>query len=234
MIKDNIEKVRHEIDRCRKNCRYKINDEPVLLVAVTKNHEVAAMREAVDASVTDIGENRVQEAKRKLPLLEREATWHLIGHLQTNKVKDAVKYFSLIHSVDSIHLAEAINKAAADAKKIQDILIQINLVKEESKSGVYEEDLPALLAAMKKLYALRLCGLMFIAPNYDDPEKCRRHFARMREIFTQTSKDSDFSATMKYLSMGMSHDYKIAVEEGANIVRVGTAIFGERDYTKEA
>ena len=147
--------------------------------------------------------------------------------MQTNKVKQAVKLFDLIQSVDSEHLAAAIDKAAESVGKVQEILIQVNLAKEDSKSGVYEENLQDLISKVDALKNVKLRGLMMIAPNYSDVEECRPLFRQMRKIFDEIKiqrKDFDF------LSMGMTHDFKIAVEEGANLVRIGTAIFGERNY----
>ena len=199
-------------------------------MAVTKNHGVAEMREAIAHGVTDIGENRIQEAREKCETLERTAVWHLIGHLQKNKAKYAVKLFDLIHSVDTLELAEALDKEAGKIGKRQDVLVQVNLAKEASKSGIYEEDLQPLLEAVDALPHLRLCGLMCIAPNYDEVEETRPLFRRMYEIFQRTKEFPWKTANINYLSMGMTHDYRIAVEEGANIVRVGTAIFGPRQY----
>ena len=207
--------------------RAKLNDK-IILVAVTKNHGVELMREAIDAGAKNIGENRVQEAAEKFQNLNREVTRHLIGHLQTNKVKQAVKLFDLIESVDSQHLAAALDKAAAQFGKVQDVLIQINLAREVQKSGVLLEDLDALINFVDDAKNLRLRGLMMIAPNFSDVEQCRPLFRQMRKLFDElktSRKDFDF------LSMGMTHDYKIAVEEGANVVRLGTAIFGERSLT---
>ena len=204
--------------------------EPVRLVAVTKNHGVDEMREALDGGVTDIGENRIQEAREKFETLERDATWHLIGHLQKNKAKYAVKLFDLIHSVDTLELACALDKEAQKIDKVQKILVQVNLAKEASKSGVYEENLQPLLEAVDELSHLQLAGLMCIAPNYEDVEEVRPLFRRMYEIFQRTKEFPWKTANIIYLSMGMTHDYRIAVEEGANIVRVGTAIFGPRQY----
>ena len=224
----------HEVEKAIEESRQKRTradrNEPVQLVAVTKNHDVAAMREAIDAGVTVIGENRIQEARQKHATLEREGRRQLIGHRQTNKAKQAVEIFDLIHSVDSIHLARALDQAAEKHGKVQDILVQVNLAREESKSGVYEEALPMLLAAVDELTHLRLCGLMCIAPNYDNVEQCRPLFRRMYEIFEKLKEIPGRAANIKYLSMGMTHDYRIAIEEGANIVRVGTAIFGQRQY----
>ena len=199
----------------------------IILVAVTKNHGVDEMREAIDAGATDIGENRVQEAAEKFQTLDRQATRHLIGHLQTNKAKAAVKLFDLIQSVDSEHLAAALDKAAAALGKVQDVLIQVNAAREPQKSGVLLEDLDALIKFVDASKNLRLRGLMMIAPNVDDVEQCRPLFRKMRELFDElkTSREA-----FDFLSMGMTHDYKIAVEEGANVVRVGTAIFGARHY----
>jgi pyridoxal phosphate enzyme (YggS family) len=188
------------------------------------------MREAIDAGADTIGENRVQEAWEKYGQLDRQVAWHLIGHLQTNKVKHAVKIFDFIESVDSIKLAETINKEAAKLNKIQNILIQVNLVKELSKTGIYIEDLNALLQDVDNLSSLKLQGLMFIAPNLDNLEQVRPMFKKMYTLFEKVKHLHFHNADIRYLSMGMTHDYKIAVEEGANIVRVGTAIFGPRQY----
>ena len=186
------------------------------------------MREAIDGGILDIGENRVQEAAEKFKSLERDGVRkHLIGHLQTNKAKQAVKLFDMIHSVDSENLAEAINKAASAIAKVQDILIQVNLADEATKFGVSFENLQNLIQKIDTLENLRLKGLMLIAPNYADVENCRPLFRRMRKIFDEIKSTRQ---NFNILSMGMTHDYKIAVEEGANIVRVGTAIFGERVY----
>ena len=203
-------------------------DDKIILVAVTKNHGVDVMREAIDAGATDIGENRVQEAAEKFPVLDRNVTRHLIGHLQTNKVKPAVKLFDVIESVDSIHLATALDKAAASIGKVQDILIQVNAAREPQKSGVLLEDLNVLLALIDAAKNLRLRGLMMIAPNLPDVEDCRPLFRQMRTLFDDLRPAR---TAFDFLSMGMTHDYKIAVEEGANVVRIGTAIFGERVYT---
>ena len=229
MIEEKFHEVQRNIQEAVLRRPKSIEDE-VKLVAVTKNHDVEAMREAIDAGATDIGENRIQEAQQKFKTLDRKVTWHLIGHLQTNKAKHAVEMFSLIHSVDTPHLAKAIDKEAGKIDKLQDILVQVNLAREESKSGVYIEDLRPMLELCDALPHIHLCGLMCIAPNYDDVEKCRPLFRKMREIFEEAKEIPFKTSDIKYLSMGMTHDYVIAVEEGANIVRVGTAIFGPRQY----
>ncbi len=229
MIQEKLQEVENRIadSISRRKPEYK---DDVLLVAVTKNHDIYAMREAIDAGVTDIGENRIQEAKDKYETLDRQVTWHLIGHLQTNKAKQAVKMFDLIHSVDSLHLAQAINKAAADMDKVQKVLVQVNLAQEASKSGIYEDGLLELLHQVDDMPNLQLMGLMCIAPNYEDVEECRPLFADMKNIFDRIKDIQWKKANIKYLSMGMTHDYTIAIEEGANVVRVGTGIFGPRQY----
>ena len=220
-VNENLKLVLDEIER-HKIC------ERVTLVAVTKNHGVDLMKVAIDCGVKNIGENRVQEASEKFPLLNLDGvTKHLIGHLQTNKVKSAVKLFDVIQSVDSEKLATAIDGAALSIGKVQDVLIQVNVAKEDSKFGVYEENLPPLIEKVDTLKNLRLRGLMMIAPNFDDVEKCRPLFREMKRIFDELKRTR---TNFDLLSMGMTHDYKIAVEEGANVVRVGTAIFGERIY----
>jgi len=225
-VVENLQIVRKEIE-LSSNKRTVAKDAPVTLVAVTKNHGVEIMQQAIDAGVNDIGENRIQEAAEKFKSLNREVTRHLIGHLQTNKAKAAVRLFDLIHSLDSENLAAAIDKAAFSIGKIQNVLIQVNLAKEDSKFGVYEENLENLIATVDALKNLRLRGFMLIAPNYSDVENCRPLFRRMYEIFSEIGAARQ---NFDILSMGMTHDYKIAIEEGANVVRVGTAIFGERFY----
>ena len=229
-IKGNLQRVREEISQALARRRTKLDTEEVKLIAVTKNHEVTMMREAIDLGVDEIGENRIQEASEKFATLDRKVKWHLIGHLQTNKVKPAVKMFDLIHSIDSVHLATAVDRAAKAIDKVQDILIQVNLAKEESKTGIEIEELDKLIEVVNECDNLRLCGLMMIAPNYEDVEQCRPLFGQMYELYQQLKGRDLNKADIKYLSMGMTHDYKIAIEEGANLVRVGTAIFGQRNY----
>lgn len=230
MIIENLSQVRETIQDARLK-KAAINPiEAFQLIAVTKNHDVAAMREAIDAGVTAVGENRVQEARQKAAVLERTVKWHLIGHLQTNKVKQAVELFDLIHSVDSAKLAAQIDHAAAAMGKIQDILLQVNVAKEESKFGIYREDLDALLQVVNKLDNVRLCGLMSIAPHYENPETARPIFREMFMLFHALQAANPDGAAIRWLSMGMSNDYEIAIEEGSNMVRIGTGIFGHRQY----
>lgn len=221
MIRENLLRVLSEIESVRRSA------QKVTLVAVTKNHGVEQMREAIDGGVSNIGENRVQEALEKFKTLDRNVVRHLIGHLQTNKVKPAVEHFDLIHSVDSQRLANALNRAASSIGKVQDVLIQVNLAREETKSGVEPEALEELISTVEGCEHLKYRGLMMIAPNFDDVEQCRPLFREMYRLFL---RQREIHPTVEYLSMGMTHDYKIAVEEGANLIRIGTAIFGERDY----
>ena len=230
MIAEHLETVKKNIEESMAKRTGIFKDDPVQLVAVTKNHDVEAMREAIDAGVTVVGENRVQEAVEKHEKLDRDVTWHLIGHLQTNKVKQAVKNFDLIHSVDSEHLLDAVDTAAGKIHKVQNILIQVNLAKEESKFGIYKEDLPFLLQKADQMKHVHLMGLMCIAPNYENVEECRPLFREMRGIFDKLQMFPLMNSEMKWLSMGMTHDYRIAIEEGSNLVRIGTAIFGPRQY----
>ena len=230
MIAEHLETVKKNIEESMAKRTGIFKDDTVQLVAVTKNHDVEAMREAIDAGVTVVGENRVQEAVEKHEKLDRDVIWHLIGHLQTNKVKQAVKNFDLIHSVDSEHLLDAVDTAAGKIHKVQNILIQVNLAKEESKFGIYKEDLPFLLQKADQMKHVHLMGLMCIAPNYENVEECRPLFREMREIFDKLQMFPLMNSEMKWLSMGMTHDYQIAIEEGSNLVRIGTAIFGPRQY----
>ncbi len=213
-VEENFRAVLAGIDDARQK-RSVASDEKITLIVVTKNHGVELMREAIDVGATDIGENRVQEASEKFPTLNRQVTRHLIGH----------QLFDVIQSVDSVHLATALDKAAASIGKIQDVLIQVNIAREEQKSGVTLEDLNSLIQTVDAAKNLRLRGLMMIAPNFEDVENCRPLFRKMRKLFDElkTSRQA-----FDFLSMGMSHDYQIAVEEGANVVRIGTAILGSR------
>ncbi|MBI5847721.1 MAG: YggS family pyridoxal phosphate-dependent enzyme [Nitrospirae bacterium] len=202
----------------------------VQLVVVTKTVDTAAIRTAVDSGIRVFGENRVQEAKKKILSDEIQAMpeklqWHLIGHLQKNKAKDAVQLFEVIHSVDSIELAEELNRQAGKIEKIQRILVQVKLSEEETKSGVVEEGLPVLLKEIAQLKNLRLEGLMTIPPFRPDVREVLPYFRRLRDLRDESEKAG---FRLPELSMGMSHDYEEAIGEGATMVRIGTAIFGER------
>jgi pyridoxal phosphate enzyme (YggS family) len=200
----------------------------VKLVVVTKTVDVDRIREAVDAGALILGENRVQEAKEKIEKLGPIASWHLIGHLQTNKAKYAVKLFYLIHSVDSLELAKEIDKQAAKFGKVQDVLIEVSIAGEASKAGVASENAVALVKGAAKLENISIKGLMTMPPYSASPEDSRPYFMKLRELSESISRENIPGVSMNELSMGMSGDFEVAIEEGATIVRVGTAIFGER------
>ena len=218
---------KHVEEACKRVGR---DPREVTVIAVSKTKPLEMVEELRKEKVLDFGENKVQEIRDKYANISWPVRWHLIGHLQTNKVKYAVELFDLIHSVDSLKLAVELDKAARKIGKVQDVLLQVNLAKEESKSGIYREELPEVLQSAAVLENIHICGLMCIAPNYDDSEQARPLFREMYQLFQEVRQMGLKAADIRFLSMGMSHDYKVAVEEGANIVRVGTAIFGQRQY----
>jgi pyridoxal phosphate enzyme (YggS family) len=200
----------------------------IKLVAVTKTVDVERIREAAAAGAVILGENRVQEAKGKIEKLGRIASWHLIGHLQTNKAKYAVRLFDMIHSVDSIELADEIDRQAAKLGKIQDVLIEVSIAGEASKAGVDLAGAVGLVRAAANLKNISINGLMTIPPFLDNPEEVRPYFRALRELAANIAKEDIPRVSLRELSMGMSGDFEVAVEEGATMVRVGSAIFGER------
>ena len=204
--------------------------EEITLVAVTKTHPAAVVREAIAAGAGDLGENKVQEAERKIPQVGREAArWHLIGHLQSNKARKAVELFDVIHSLDSPALASRLDRICAESDRPElPVLIQVDLGREATKSGVKENELSELVQAVIKCSRLRLRGLMTLPPFFDNAEDARPFFRKLRELSDRFSSEGVFGAQRGELSMGMTNDYEVAIEEGATIVRVGTAIFGER------
>jgi len=197
----------------------------VTLVAVSKAIPVDVIRQAVEAGVAILGENRVQEARDKIAALPGVSTWHLVGHLQTNKAKLAVQLFKLIHSLDSLKLAQALDRQGEQLAKPVRCLIEVNLGGEESKSGMTEDGVRPLLEAAADLHHLRIEGLMAIPPFFPDLEQVRPYFRRLRSL---RDKLRDEGFPVAELSMGMTHDFEVAVEEGASLVRIGTAIFGPR------
>ena len=208
------------------------NPEDITLMAVTKLHTVNEINEAIDAGATDIGENKVQELLSKYEDV-KPVRWHLIGHLQTNKVKQIIDKVVMIHSVDSLHLAEEINKRAGNAGLVMDILIEINVGEEETKTGIQAEELMDLAKKITDTCEnVRLRGVMCIPPYGEDPEVSRKYFRETRELFEKLQQLGlpEDRALIDTLSMGMSGDYETAVEEGSTIVRVGSAIFGKRNY----
>ena len=228
MIKQNLDTV---LSRIRCLCAQAGRDPgSVTVVGVTKYSDIASIHEALAAGLLNIAENRVQSAKEKFPLLgtgDLPVVRHLIGHLQTNKVKDAVELFDLIQSVDSIKLASEIDKRAAVLGKVQDILLQLDIAREEQKFGLPEEELNGFLKHVEGCTHIRLRGLMAMAPLTTDQAVIRAVFRRLREHFERIKKEHALSSRiiMEHLSMGMSGDYEIAIEEGATMVRIGSAIF---------
>lgn len=229
MLADNLKIVRDNIEKAlQRRTEIKQTGDFVILVGVTKNHPAEVITEALAAGIQNIGENRVQEAKAKKELLGAGGYWHLIGHLQTNKARQAVALFDLIESVDSEHLLTAVDKEAARINKVQDILLQLNIAHEEQKSGFARDEYLAVLPKLSQYEHVRVRGLMVIAPKTDDDSVIRAVFAAGYRCFCRLQQQLP---EIDCLSMGMSGDYEIAIEEGANIVRVGTALFGQRDYS---
>ncbi len=228
MIKENIEEVKKHIDNAVN--KGKRNADVVTLIAVSKTKPVTMLKEAYDAGMRDFGENKVQEIMEKYDKLPSDIRWHMIGHLQTNKVKYIADKIYMIHSVDSLKLAEEISKQAVKAGRVIPILIEVNIADEESKFGVAPSDAEALIRSIAPLPGVSVKGLMTVAPYTDDPEDNRTYFRALKQLSVDiTSKNID-NITMGVLSMGMTGDYEVAIEEGASYVRVGTGIFGARNY----
>ncbi len=204
------------------------SSETVELVAVSKTVDLPRIREGIAAGIQILGENRIQEAEEKIADLGHPVSWHLVGHLQTNKAKLAVSLFDLIHSLDSLRLAEVLARQAEMQGRTVRLLVEVNLAREESKSGVTPESLIPLLRSVSSMSHLRVLGLMAIPPFFQEAEEARPHFRRLRELAAEISALGIPNLEMTHLSMGMSHDFEIAIEEGATLVRIGTAIFGSR------
>lgn len=223
-VKDNLETINKKI----KEAALKVNRDPqeIKLIAVTKTATLEQIKEAINEGVKIIGENKVQEAKGKYQVLTTEVKWHLIGHLQTNKVKYAVEIFDLIHSVDSIKLAKEIDKRSVQFKKTIDVLIEVNISGEETKYGYNPEKVEAFLKEISEFSGIRVRGLMTIAPISKNKEEVRPYFRRLRELSERIRDKNIKNIKMDYLSMGMTDDFEIAIEEGANMVRIGRGIFG--------
>jgi pyridoxal phosphate enzyme (YggS family) len=201
----------------------------VRLVAVSKTQPAEAVADVAAAGATIVGENYIQEARTKFEALQHlEVSWHYIGHLQSNKAKYAVRMFDLIHTVDTLKLAAEIDKQAQKAGKVQQVLVQVNVSGEQSKSGANTESAVTLVEAVSRLNNIRVCGLMTMPPFYDNPERARPHFATLRKLRDRIDAGRLPNVTMKELSMGMTGDFETAIEEGATLVRIGTALFGER------
>lgn len=218
------------LNRIKKAANARGRDPEIIrLVAVSKTIPADMVKEAIEAGVKILGENYIQETRKKFDALSSyPVSWHFIGHLQTNKAKYAVRLFDLIHSVDSLKLAHELNKQAKKINKIQEILIQVNISMESTKAGVYEQDALSLIKDISHLENLSVKGLMTMPPFFNEPEKVRPYFSALRKLRDQIKKESIPNIAMDELSMGMTGDFEAAIDEGASLVRIGTAIFGER------
>lgn len=225
IIPKNIAAVRERVEKAAK--RAGRDTREITILAAAKSVDVKRLQEAVKAGIHTLGENYIQEAKKKIDNIRKgkDISWHFIGHLQKNKAKDAVKLFDMIETVDSIGLAKELNKRV---KEKLDVLIQVNLAKETTKGGVTEHEALGLAREIAKLENISLKGLMTIPPYFEIPEMSRPYFTELRRLAEKIRRENIPGIIMKELSMGMSHDFEIAIEEGATTIRVGTAIFGER------
>lgn len=228
MVKENLKEVEKRIDDACKRANRNRNE--VTLIAVSKTKPVSMMLDVMESGIVDFGENKVQELCSKYEEINKPLNWHLIGHLQRNKVKYIVDKVKLIHSVDSYRLAEQIDKEAAKLGVTVDILIEVNIANEETKFGVKEDEVLPLVKEIAKLEHVKVRGLMTIAPFVENPEDNRVHFRNLRNLLVDIKKKNIDNISMDILSMGMTNDYEVAIEEGATLVRVGTGIFGERNY----
>jgi len=227
-VGENIRRIREEIAEAA--VRSGREPSAVRLMAVTKTVDDDRILEAIDAGVDIMGENYIQEAKRKIETMHVDVKWHMIGHLQSNKAKYAVRLFDMVHSVDRMGLAAELDKRSAAAGRVTDILVEVNVSGEESKSGVRAGEAPALVKEIASLENLSIRGLMTMPPWFDDPEDARPYFVTLRGLRDRIAAEEIRGVDLRELSMGMSGDYIVAVEEGATIVRIGTAIFGARVY----
>ncbi len=228
MIRENIEQVKCRISQaCKKAER---DEKEVSLIAVSKTKPVERLMEAYEAGQRDFGENKVQELMDKIPVLPSDIRWHMIGHLQRNKVKYIVGKVCLIHSVDSLRLAEEISKESVKQNVTTDILVEVNVAEEESKFGTTFEDTLMLVEQISALPSIRINGLMTIAPFTENAEENRVYFRKLKQLSVDIAAKNIDNVNMNVLSMGMTGDYEVAVEEGATLTRVGTGIFGERNY----
>ena len=227
-IAENLERVREQIAQATAKAG-RAGDE-IQLVAITKTHDAEKVREAIEAGQILFGESRVQEARAKIPELPSNLRWHFVGHLQKNKIRHALPLFEMIHSVDSLALAEDINRIAEEEGLHPRVLLEVNVAGEGSKFGFHPEKLRTEMEALLALPRLSIEGLMTIPPIAEEAEASRKYFVDLREL--RDALEKDFDLKLQQLSMGMTNDFAIAVEEGATLVRVGTAIFGERARTK--
>lgn len=231
-IKENIDNILNRVAISAQKAGR--NPEDITVIAVSKTVDAVKAKEAVEASLVNLGENRVQEFVNKYEqLIDLDIKWHMIGHLQKNKVKYIVDKAELIHSVESLDLAKEIDKRAKQHEIISKILIELNIGEEDSKFGLNAENVYDFVKSIDQFDNIVVSGLMTVAPNCENPEEIRWIFKKMKEIFNNIARMELKNVDMKYLSMGMTNDFEIAIEEGSNIVRIGTAIFGSRNYQEE-
>ena len=226
-MRKRLEQVRERIRQAAESCNR--DADSVRLVAVSKTIPAGTVKAAVEAGVGILGENYIQEAREKFSaLIQYPLSWHFIGHLQSNKAKYAVRLFDLIHSVDSFKLARELDKQAKKVDKIQQILVQVNISAEDTKSGISADEAPGLISEISRFENLSIRGLMTMPPYFYQPEKVKPFFAALRELRDQIKAQALPNVSLEELSMGMTGDFEVAIEEGATLVRIGTAIFGER------
>ncbi len=227
-LRENLAEIRQKINRAAQKAGRNPNE--IKLVAVSKTHPAEVLLRAIEAGASVYGENKVREAEDKIREIGKEKVeWHLIGHLQSNKARKAVKLFDVIHTLDSVELAERLERICIEESRASlSVLIQVDLANEATKNGISDKDLPNLVKFLQSCKCLKFDGLMIIPPFFEEAEKVRPFFRRLREIRDELLQMNVFANNRGELSMGMSHDFEIAIEEGATLVRVGTAIFGER------
>jgi PLP dependent protein len=226
-IRERLVRVREQIARAAERAGRSAED--ITLIAVSKTFDSATVQQVVDAGARDLGENRVQEANSKVAVVKGDVRWHLIGHLQSNKARQAVETFDVIHTIDSSQLAERLDRIAGAMGRRPAVLVQVDLAHEPTKAGADGSELPAIIEALDSAHHLEFRGLMTLPPFFDSPEQTRPYFRRLREILEGLNRGRALEERLTELSMGMSHDFEAAIEEGATMVRVGTAIFGSRE-----
>lgn len=227
-LKENMDRLLDRVNKAALRSNRRASD--INIIAVTKTVDVNTIKRAIDYGILHIGENRVQELLEKYEQIGQAVKWHLIGHLQRNKVKYIVDKVDLIHSLDSYRLAVEIDKRAKRIDRVVDCLLQVNVSGEESKHGLEPGEVETILGKISSLTNIRVLGLMTMAPHLEDKEETRQYFKALREIFNKISEKDFKNVEMKYLSMGMTNDFEVAVEEGAGFIRIGRSIFGERTY----
>ena len=226
-MRQRLEQIKQRIRQAAESCNR--DAESVRLVAVSKTIATERVKDALECGVTILGENYIQEAREKFnALVQYPVGWHFIGHLQSNKAKYAVRLFDLIHSVDSLKLARELHKQAQKADKVQAILVQVNISGEGTKSGISAKEAPGLISEISRMECLSIKGLMTMPPYFYQPEKVRPFFAALRQLRDEIKNQAPANVSMQELSMGMTGDFEVAIQEGASLVRIGTAIFGER------